>query len=105
MKMKYMKNGQSLTLRVDKCIGCGACVDVCPHGVFMIEGRKATIVGRDYCMECGACARNCPTAALTVQPGVGCAAAIIMRKLRGTTPTCGGDAGCGEGSGGPRACC
>jgi len=32
-------------------------------------------------MECGACAMNCPTDALTVQAGVGCAAAVINAAL------------------------
>jgi hypothetical protein len=46
-------------------------------------------------MECGACSLNCPAAAITVSAGVGCAAAIIIGKLRGTAPTCGGDSCCG----------
>ena len=28
-------------------------------------------------MECGGCAKNCPEEAISVNPGVGCAAAII----------------------------
>lgn len=105
MKPTYMKNGQSLELRPEACIGCGACVDVCPHGVFRIEGREAVIIGRDYCMECGACARNCPAFALTVRPGVGCAAAIIAGKLRGSAPACGDDVCCGPRDSGPTSCC
>jgi len=37
-------------------------------------------------MECGACATNCPTEAITVQSGVGCAAALINTALDGTAP-------------------
>jgi len=68
------------------------CVAVCPHAVFSVEDHKSRIVDRDACMECGACASNCPTGAITVESGVGCAAAIILGALRGTEPAC----GCGD---------
>jgi NAD-dependent dihydropyrimidine dehydrogenase PreA subunit len=95
----YLKNGESLLLDEEKCVGCGACVEVCPHGVFSLEARgrgaKALVVDRRACMECGACAKNCPAGALSVKVGVGCAQAIILGKLRGTEPDCGcGGSGC-----------
>jgi NAD-dependent dihydropyrimidine dehydrogenase PreA subunit len=93
----YLKNGESLMLRDESCVGCGACVDVCPHEVFELRFGKAAILERGRCMECGACARNCPAGAISVTAGVGCAAAIIAGKLTGKTPSC----GCGSGS----ACC
>jgi NAD-dependent dihydropyrimidine dehydrogenase PreA subunit len=62
---------------------------VCPHAVFEIDQRKAQIVDRDACIECGACALNCPAAALSVNAGVGCAAAIIKGWITGQEPTCG----------------
>ena len=105
MAYTYLKNGETLVLDEASCIGCGACVDVCPHAVFIIEERKARIVSRATCMECGACARNCPVAAITVSAGVGCAQAIIIGKLRGTTPECGGDSCCGDGKTKGGSCC
>ena len=96
MDPTYMKNGETLALDESACIGCGACIDVCPHAVFRLEEGKASITRREHCMECGACARNCPVGALSVKAGVGCASAIIIGKLRGTAPTCGGDSCCGE---------
>jgi NAD-dependent dihydropyrimidine dehydrogenase PreA subunit len=98
MTLTYPKNGETLVLKLEACIGCGTCVDVCPHAVFRIEGGKAQIASKETCMECGACARNCPVGALTVKAGVGCAGAIIAGKLRGTAPTCGGDSCCGSSS-------
>ncbi|OHD49453.1 MAG: ferredoxin [Spirochaetes bacterium GWF1_41_5] len=91
------------TLRLDDaaCIGCGLCTQVCPHGVFKIQDKIAAIQNRDLCMECGACARNCPSGAIFVRPGVGCAMAIIMGKLRGTQPQC----GCCEGGKEKSSCC
>jgi ferredoxin len=46
--------------------------------------KKAQIIDLDGCMECGGCATNCPTEAITVTPGVGCAAYIIQKWLKGT---------------------
>ena len=79
------------TLRLDDaaCIGCGMCEEVCPHGVFGVGERKARILDRDVCMECGACALNCPTRAISVNPGVGCASAILLGWLTGSKPSCG----------------
>jgi ferredoxin len=89
MTLTYPKNGETLTLDADACIGCGACVDVCPHAVFRVNRGKAEIARRATCMECGACAKNCPVGALAVKQGVGCAGAIIISKLRGGDPSCG----------------
>jgi len=100
MKYSYLRNGETLALDTAACVGCGACVDVCPHAVFRIEAGKALVAAREACMECGACARNCPASAISVKAGVGCAAAIIAGKLRRTAPSCGGSAGGDAG-----ACC
>jgi len=44
----------------------------------------------EACMECGACQINCPTGAVTVDSGVGCAAAMIRAALtRQKEATCG----------------
>jgi ferredoxin len=96
-ELRYLNNGLSLEINAETCIGCGACVDVCPHGAIELRGRVAAIRDRGLCMECGACARNCPAASISVSAGVGCAAAIILGKLRGTEPSC----DCGSGG----ACC
>ncbi len=102
MRYEYPRNGGSLRLDPDACVGCEACVDVCPHGVFRMEAGTARIETRGACMECGACALNCPAGALAVKAGVGCAAAIILGKLRGTAPSC-GEGGCCED--GKTGCC
>jgi NAD-dependent dihydropyrimidine dehydrogenase PreA subunit len=96
IEYKYLKNGESLSIRGDACTGCGECLRVCPHGVLELSGGKASIRDRALCMECGACARNCPALAISVSAGVGCAAAIIKGKLTGTEPSCdcGSDGAC-----------
>ncbi|MEN6391903.1 MAG: mercury methylation ferredoxin HgcB [Syntrophomonas sp.] len=94
MKHCYLKNVATLAFDEEKCNGCGICLDVCPHAVLAQAGKKIEIRDKDACMECGACAMNCPFGALSVQSGVGCAAAIIWGALTGKEPTCGGDDGC-----------
>jgi NAD-dependent dihydropyrimidine dehydrogenase PreA subunit len=89
MKHKYLKNIVTLKLDAEKCKGCGMCVEVCPHDVFLMKEDKAQITDKDSCMECGACANNCPFSAIEVRSGVGCAYAIILGKLTGTEPSCG----------------
>jgi ferredoxin len=105
MTLTYLKNGETLQLDVEACIGCGACIDVCPHAVFALVSGKAIVVRRETCMECGACKRNCPVDAIAVEAGVGCAGAIILGKLRGTAPTCGDEACCGTESSKVNSCC
>ncbi|MBU0505041.1 4Fe-4S binding protein [bacterium] len=75
--MKYLNNVVTLKLDEAKCVGCMECLEVCPRLVFEKYSSKIRIKDLDACIECGACALNCAPKALTVQPGVGCAAAII----------------------------
>jgi len=98
--MKYLANVTTLAYTADECAGCGRCVEVCPQGVFEMNEKKAMITDRDLCMECGACAKNCDFGAISVNAGVGCAAAIINSMIKGGEPTC----GCSD-TGGSGNCC
>ena len=86
----YLEN--TLVYDPAACNGCARCVEVCPHAVFEMDGRKAILAFPQRCMECGACVKNCPTRALSVTPGVGCAAYIIQKWIKGKTK--GAGAGC-----------
>ncbi|SHF75162.1 4Fe-4S dicluster domain-containing protein [Desulfacinum infernum DSM 9756] len=91
----YLKDVVTLRYEASRCVGCGMCSIVCPHGVFVQENGKARITERDACMECGACARNCPAEAIWVQTGVGCAQAVINSALgRKGDSCCSLDSGC-----------
>ena len=95
MKLRYLKDVVTLSFAAERCTGCGRCMEVCPHGVFDLERGKAQIIDKDLCMECGACALNCPEEALSVNAGVGCAAAIIKSWVTGGEPSCDcNDSGC-----------
>ena len=90
MKHRYLKNVSTLEYDNEKCVGCGKCTEVCPHGIFDLTGKKARIVDKDLCIECGACVMNCPAEAINVNAGTGCAAAIIYSWFTGNEPICGG---------------
>jgi NAD-dependent dihydropyrimidine dehydrogenase PreA subunit len=81
--LRYLQGVVTLRLDPEACVGCGVCTLVCPHQVLKIIDKKANIEDIDGCMECGACANNCPVQAITVHPGVGCAAYIIQTWIKG----------------------
>ncbi len=50
----------------DKCVGCGACISVCPTGALSFKDVKLNGVFKrilkirwDICIECGQCQLNC----------------------------------------------
>ncbi len=86
--MKYLVNISSLKFYPEKCLNCLVCIDVCPHGVFLVKNKKVGLKDRDLCMECGACALNCKYGAIAVNSGVGCASAIINAIKTGGAPSC-----------------
>lgn len=92
--LRHLENVSTLALDSEKCVGCGICTLVCPHGVLTLEGSKAHIVDLNGCMECGACAGNCPVDALSLTPGVGCASYIIQVWLKGKEKASCGGSGC-----------
>ena len=88
MRLVYLRNVVSLALDSSRCVGCGTCVEVCPHPVLELVNGRSLIADRDSCMECGACATNCATGAITVEAGVGCATAVINSALGRTGSSC-----------------
>jgi ferredoxin len=92
--LRYIDNVVTLRLDENACVGCGICTLVCPQGVLAMNDRKARIVDLNGCMECGACAKNCPVEALSVTPGVGCAAYIIQVWIKGKEKAACGGPGC-----------
>ncbi|OPY84063.1 MAG: NADH dehydrogenase subunit I [Syntrophus sp. PtaU1.Bin208] len=87
----YLENVVTLQLDLEKCIGCGLCLEVCPRGVLGMEKG---------------CSRNCPTGAFTVGTGPGCATAVLNSMLgRKGDCCCCLDDGEGKEGGSSSSCC
>lgn len=48
-----------------KCMGCGACQDVCPTGAIVVD--RVAHIDPSRCMGCGRCVDGCPKAALSLR--------------------------------------
>ena len=53
-----------LSLDQDRCIGCSACVEVCPIGIVEIGVDGVRERSPELCVGCGHCVAVCPTEAL-----------------------------------------
>lgn len=58
-----INNGNKITIKIDRCIGCGLCSKVCPIGNFYVENGKAKRHS-ETCEFCLACAHACPQKAI-----------------------------------------
>ena len=48
----------------EKCVGCAACVNVCPAGAISMSNDKAKIDAAN-CVNCGKCVQVCPQEAIS----------------------------------------
>lgn len=53
-----------VNINKEACIGCGACVDVCPQSALYLKDDKAEV--NEKCNLCGACVSVCPVNALSI---------------------------------------
>jgi NAD-dependent dihydropyrimidine dehydrogenase PreA subunit len=63
-------------------------LQVCPHPVSGPLKSAVELLEPDLRIECGACVRNCSEGALTVKPGVGCAALMLKSWITRSPATC-----------------
>ncbi len=59
--------GWTVTVDVDKCVGCGECVDVCPVEVYELQDGKAVAVHEEECLGCESCVEVCEADAITIE--------------------------------------
>jgi len=52
----------------DICIGCGACVRVCPTGAISGSRKAQHSIDQSRCIDCGACGRVCPVEGAVLDP-------------------------------------
>jgi len=50
------------------CIGCAACLKVCPTGALVGATKQIHTVLDDLCTGCGKCIEACPVPCITMQP-------------------------------------
>ena len=48
----------------EKCLGCGACISMCPVQAISFKDGKAEI-DKKKCIKCGTCKDICPVGAIT----------------------------------------
>ncbi len=56
-----------IRIDIEKCTGCGTCLNVCPFGAIIIKEYKAFIT--EACTLCGACVESCPESAIIDERG------------------------------------
>ncbi len=64
---KYGVEVRKLTKGIEKsekCVDCGACISVCPTGVFSKDEEDRVVVNEVKCIRCGFCVNVCPLKAL-----------------------------------------
>ena len=49
----------------DVCIGCGACVGVCPVGALSMNDEGKSGCDEGTCIDCGSCVSVCPVEAIS----------------------------------------
>jgi NAD-dependent dihydropyrimidine dehydrogenase PreA subunit len=52
---------------VEKCIGCGECVEICPVEVYEIQDEKSVVVNEEECVGCESCLEVCEEDAVTIE--------------------------------------
>jgi len=61
----------------DSCIGCGACVKICPVSAIQLENKKA-VINKQLCIGCANCIGVCPTMAMFIDTEAG---DLVQKKM------------------------
>lgn len=64
-----------MTVKADRCKGCGLCLTVCPKKIVVMQKEKrnekcyftATCSNQDECISCAMCAAICPDCAIIIK--------------------------------------
>ena len=56
----------AVNIDVEKCTGCGACVEICPTEALSPYNDDKTVIDKNACIDCGVCEDECPVEALNL---------------------------------------
>ncbi|MDR2406224.1 MAG: 4Fe-4S binding protein [Deltaproteobacteria bacterium] len=56
----------SILIELDKCVGCGNCVEICPGNILELVNKKVINPRPADCWGCAACLKSCPQVALSL---------------------------------------
>ena len=64
-----------VTIDVEKCKGCGLCVDACPKNIVVLSDKRinskgfhpSEVIDQEKCIGCAFCATMCPDAVIIVE--------------------------------------
>lgn len=57
--------GMKIKVDLEKCDGCGTCIEMCPYNFRRVVDGKST-VDPNQCIGCGRCVAVCPNGAISL---------------------------------------
>ena len=60
------KEGKTMYIITDECIGCGLCQANCPVSAIGM-GEEHRVIDQSVCVQCGTCFEACPVEAIEEQ--------------------------------------
>lgn len=64
--LKLSPKSEDLMINKEKCIGCGACIAICPMNALSFSDEGKAQVDTEKCVKCGVCQDACPVDAIDV---------------------------------------
>ncbi len=87
LRCSWCHNPESLDRRPElqwlevRCIGCGRCLEVCPHGALSRTVSEIAI-NRDLCNACGICADECPSTAMEMMGSIRTVGDLVREVMK-----------------------
>ena len=54
-----------IAIDLDRCDGCGVCVEICPNGaIYLVDGKA--VADASLCRDCESCIAACPREAISI---------------------------------------
>ena len=62
-----MREGDKKMVNKDVCIGCGACISMCPVSAIKFGADGKAEINPDICIKCKTCEGVCPVSAIKIK--------------------------------------